>query len=218
MKPLILLFLLFMGYTAVGQQKLNLALKKQLDSALVLDQKYREILTLLMDPKQRDSVAKKLSLSAEQANGYYWKLQNKADSANVVFVEDVFKKYGYPGKSLVGEPTNEAAWYIIQHSSKIDKYLPVVKKAADKGELPYRLYAMMLDRQLSNHGQEQIYGTQAVCRPLKNGKNIGCFIWPIKDPSGVNARRKKAGFDQTVEQNAKRLDVDYKVIRIEEVR
>jgi len=218
MKPLILLFLLFMGGTAVGQQKLNLPLKKQLDSALVLDQKYREILTLLMDPKQRDSVAKRLSLTVLQANGHYWKLQNQVDSANIVFVEAVFKRYGYPGKSLVGEPTNEVAWSIIQHSSKINQYMPLIKAAAEKQELPFSLYAKMLDRQLMNEGKEQIYGTQAVCRPLKNGKNIGCFIWPIKDPTGVNARRKKAGFDQTVEQNAKRLDVDYKVIRIEEVR
>jgi hypothetical protein len=218
MKPLVLLFLLFMGYNAVGQQKLNLPLKKQLDSALVLDQKYREILTLLMDPKQRDSIAKRLSLTVQQANAHYWKLQNKADSANVVFVEAVFKKYGYPGKSLVGEPTNEAAWYVIQHSPKIDEYLPLIKNAADHKELPYRLYAMMLDRQLMNKGEEQIYGTQAHCGKLKNGKDIGCFIWPIKDAAGVNTRRKKAGFDLTVEQNAKRLDVDYKVIKIEEVK
>ena len=217
MKPLISLFLLFMGYTAVGQQKLNLPLKKQLDSAMLLDQKYREILTLLMDPKQRDSVAKRLSLTVQQANGHYWKLQNKADSANVVFVEAVFKKYGYPGKSLVGEPTNEAAWYIIQHSSKINQYMPLIKATAEKGELPFNLYAKMLDRQLMNEGKEQIYGTQAFCGKLKNGKDMGCFIWPIKDASGVNARRKKAGFDQTVEQNAKRLDVDYKVIKISEV-
>lgn len=218
MKSLILLFLLFMGYTAVGQQKLNLPLKKQLDSAMVLDQKYREILTLLMDPKQRDSAAKRLSLTVEQANAHYWKLQNKADSANVVFVEAVFKKYGYPGKSLVGEPTNEAAWYIIQHSSKINQYMPLIKAAAEKQELPFNLYAKMLDRQLMDEGKEQIYGTQAVCRPLKNGKDIGCFIWPIKNAAGVNARRKKAGFDLTVEQNAQKLDVAYKVIKIEEVK
>jgi hypothetical protein len=189
-----------------------------MDSVMVLDQKYREALTFLLEPSKRDSVAKSVSLSVAQAMNYYGKLQTHLDSTNVVFVEQVFKKYGYPGKTLVGEPANEAAWHIIQHSPKIDQYLPLIKKAADNKELPYRLYAMMLDRQLSNHGQEQVYGTQAVCRPLKNGKDIGCYIWPIKDVSGVNARRKKAGFDLTVEQNAKRMDIDYKVIGIKEVQ
>lgn len=218
MKPVILILFLFVCHAAIAQHKLNVTLKRQMDSVNVLDQKYREALTFLMGPSKRDSVAKSVSLSVAKAINYYGRLQHHLDSTNVVFVEQVFKKYGYPGKTLVGEQTNEAAWNVIQHSSKIDKYLPIIKKAADKGELPYRLYAMMLDRQLLNNGREQVYGTQAVCRPLKNGKNIGCFIWPIKDPTRVNARRKKVGFDQTVEQNAKRLDVDYKVIRIEEVR
>lgn len=30
--------------------------------------------------------------------------------------------------------------------------LPLIKRAADQGELPLRLYAMMLDRQLMNTG------------------------------------------------------------------
>ncbi|SDP99554.1 hypothetical protein SAMN05428975_5063 [Mucilaginibacter sp. OK268] len=218
MKLVILILFLFVCHAAIGQHKLNVTLKRQMDSVIVLDQKYREALTFLMEPSKRDSVAKSVSLSIAHAMNYYWKLQHHLDSMNIDFVEQVFKKFGYPGKTLVGEPTNEAAWNVIQHSSKIDKYLPIIKKAADKGELPYRLYAMMLDRQLSNHGKEQIYGTQASCLPLKNGKDIGWYIWPIKDVANVNARRKKAGFDQTVEQNAKRMDVDYKVITIAEVR
>ena len=34
-----------------------------------------------------------------------------------------------PGKSLVGEPANETAYYVIQHSDKIEQYFPVVEKA-----------------------------------------------------------------------------------------
>jgi len=53
---------------------------------------------------------------------------------------------------------------------------------------------------------------------LRNGKNIGHYVWPIKDAAKVNERRKQAGFDQTVEQNAKRLGFDYKVVKIEDVK
>jgi hypothetical protein len=94
----------------------------------------------------------------------------------------------------------------------------MMKKAAEVNELPFQLYGKMLDRELMNEGKEQIYGTQGVCRPLKNGKNIGCYIWPIKDAAKVNERRKKAGFEQTVEQNATKIGIVYKVIKLDEVR
>lgn len=218
MKNLILAFLLLMVGPAFAQQSFNPVLKKQLDSVLALDQKYREILTYLMDPNKKDSVLKTLPVKPEEATGHYWKLQILADSTNLIFIENVFNKYGYPGKSLVGEPTNEAAWSVVQHSPKIDKYLPAIKTAAENKELPFRLYAMMLDRQLMYEGKEQIYGSQATSKPLRNGQKIGYYVWPVKDAAGVNERRKQAGFDQTVEQNAKRLGFDYKVVKIEDVR
>lgn len=217
MKNLLIAFSLLIALGASAQQRFNPVLKKQLDSVLILDQKYRDTLTWLMTPGKSDSIPELRSLSASKAMSHYWTLQNRADSANVVFVERLFKTYGYPGKTLVGEPANEAAWYVIQHSPKIDQYLPMMKKAAESKELPFRLYAMMLDRQLMNQHKEQVYGTQATSAAFKNGKKIGWYIWPIKDAAGVNERRKQAGFDQTVEENAKRLGVDYKVIRIEEV-
>lgn len=218
MKNLILAVFLLMACAASAQQKFNPVLKKQLDSVLALDQKYREILTYLMDPAKKDSTLKTLPVKPEEATGYYWKLQTQADSTNLVFIENVVAKYGYPGKSLVGEPTNEAVWSVVQHSPKIDKYLPAIKTAAENKELPFRLYAMMLDRQLMYAGKEQIYGSQATSKPLRNGQNVGYYVWPIKDAATVNERRKQAGFDQTVEENAKRLGFDYKVVKIEDVK
>lgn len=218
MKNLLPALLLLIAGIAAAQQKFNPVLKKQLDSVLVLDQKYRDTLTWLMTPGKIDSIPQLRSMSASKAMSHYWALQSHIDSANVVFVEKIFKSCGYPGKTLVGEPANEAAWYVIQHSPKIEQYLPMMKKAAESRELPFRLYAMMLDQQLMNQGKEQIYGTQATSAALKNGKKIGWYIWPIRDPANVNQRRKEAGFDQSVEQNAKRLGVDYKVIKIENVK
>jgi hypothetical protein len=123
---------------------------------------------------------------------------------------------------LVGTPTNEAAFYVIQHSQNIDKYLPVIKEAADKKELPFKLYAMMLDRSLMDNGKEQIYGTQGIgfqiTNPQTGKKESKMIIWPIKNSTTVNKKRKKAGFDQTVEDNAKRLGIDYKALTLQEVK
>lgn len=143
-------------------------------------------------------------------------MQGRLDSLNVLFVEKLFLRYGYPGKSLVGSPTNESAWYIIQHSPKISKYLPVIKRAAGQGELPFHLYAMMLDRYLMDENKEQIYGSQGAYRTLKNGKT-DWIIWPIKDADHVNACRKAAGFDNTVEANAHALGITYRKLYLKEV-
>lgn len=214
-KHIIILFLLTAN-VVIAQKKFNSVLKRQLDSVMVLDQKYRELLTQLVDPAKHDAVAKSLSIDPKNVTGYYWALQNKVDSSNVVFVEKVFDKYGYPGKTLVDTPANESAWYVIQHSKKIGKYLPMMKKAAEKGELPFHLYAMMLDRDLMYNGKEQIYGSQSKAEKMKDGK-FAWFVWPIQDATHVNERRKKAGFDSTVEDNAKRLGVTYRVVAMNEV-
>lgn len=218
MKRALIILLVVIYSAAFGQHKINVVLKKQLDSVMVLDQKYRDTLSLLMDPHKADSVAKALSYKPGQAVNHYWALQNRLDSLNVLFIEGVFTQYGYPGKTLVDTPANEAAWYVIQHSKKIDQYLPMMKKAAETGELPFQLYAKMLDRQLMYQGKEQIYGTQGMCRPLKNQTNAACFIWPIKDPENVNKRRKEAGFSQTVEQNAARMGMVYRIVKMDEVK
>ncbi len=61
-----------------GQHKINHILKQQMDSVMVIDQKYRDTLMLLMNTQRADSTAKGLSLSVAQANGHYWKLQRPA--------------------------------------------------------------------------------------------------------------------------------------------
>ena len=201
-----------------AQSKFNPHLKKQLDSVMILDQKYRDTLTFLMNPQKVDSTLKSLHFkSPGDATNHYWRLQIHLDSLNVVFIESIFKKYGYPGKTLVDTPANETAWYVILHSPKIDLYMPLMKKAAEENELPFRLYAMMLDRQLMNEGKEQIYGTQVRCQQFKKIKD-NCIVWPIKDPANVNKRRKEAGFPSTVEQNATRLGVTYRVIKMDDVQ
>jgi len=172
-------------------------LKNVLDSIQVLDQKYRS------------------NTMTREDMGKQWQL----DQQNIVFIDSVMARYGYPGKSLVGSPTNIAAWYVIQHSDRIDDFLPQIKIAAETGELPFRLYAMMLDRSLMDQGMPQRYGTQAMTYFWGTPEEVS-LIWPIEDPENVNARRKEAGYGQTIEEYA--LDIldgePYKIYTLEEVR
>ncbi|MGB5315280.1 MAG: BT_3928 family protein [Robiginitalea sp.] len=152
-------------------------LKSYLDSIMVLDQKYRG------------------EFSPET-----WGKQVKIDQQNMGAVDSIIGQYGYPGTSLVGPGTDRAAWYVIQHSERIDEFLPQIQVAAETGELPYRLYAMMLDRSLMGQGLPQKYGTQGMSYFMNTPEEIN-LIWPIENPENVNALRAAAGFNQTVEES-----------------
>lgn len=188
------------SFSAYGQ--VNKKLKSELDSIYQIDQLYREILS---SPQKKDSLGRAHKLPEGGVDQLIVDKMNAIDRSNVVRVKQIIKQYGYPGKRLVGIPTNESAWYVIQHSEDIEHYFPLIKQAGSRNELPFTLVAMMQDRLLMQQGKEQIYGTQVRC------EGAGCYVWPIASPSQVNQRRKKAGFDSTVEENAKRLGVKYEV-------
>lgn len=196
---------------------LDFALKRRLDSIAILDQRYRKLIMASSD-EERKAIGESMGLSSEEYNGDLWGKQMAIDKSNLLFVERILNKQGYPGKSVVGEPTNTAAWYVIQHNpEKIPDYLDMMKAAATKDELPFRLVAMMEDRYLMNENKLQEYGTQG----MSYSDARGDFIWPIRDPETVNERRKAAGFTQTIEEYAADLfgeDFQYKILTLADVQ
>lgn len=222
MRHLFFLVLLLLTLSASGQTKLNLRLKRELDSIEVVDQRYRLMFVggPAMQPRL-DSLVRAAGVPPEKATDYLAKRMIESDSVNIKRINQVIKQYGYPGKTLVGSPTNEVALLVIQHSSRIPQYLPLIKRMAEQGEVPFSLYGRMLDRHLMQQGKPQLYGTQGRSLNVPNaatGKmEQVSFIWPIEDAARVNERRKKAGFDSTVEANALRLGIPYKPITLVEV-
>ncbi|NEV95096.1 hypothetical protein G3567_13220 [Psychroflexus sp. YR1-1] len=217
-----LIFIFSFLSSTIYSQSINTELKARLDSILVLDQAPRA----LMDPNISDELKTKylgkLGLTEDEYDKNKWGIVIKYDSINLKRVEKIINEYGYPGKSLVGEPTNRAVWYVIQHSDKIAKYLPIIKEAGEKGEIPMTSVAMMEDRFLMESGKEQVYGTQVWGGDItdeKTGKKKREYIvWPIKNPKNINEIRKSAGFKKTIEEYALDLDVEYKIYTLEQVK
>lgn len=215
-------FLILLLNCASQKTKFNIELKKELDQMLFTDQIYREYIDNGITEERRKEIAKLTKQDPEFLHQNIFKIITTTDSLNFSKIEKIIEKYGYPGKSLVGEPTNETAFYIIQHNpDKIPKYYPMVENVAKKGELPFVLAAMMLDRKLANEGKEQIYGTQVYGKRIINKKTgkeeFFQYVVPIKDAKNVNKLRKEAGFKSTVEENAKRLGIEYKEYTLEEI-
>ena len=194
---------------------LNLELKNRLDSIARYDQLYRPLLQET-DLEKRKALAVELGIPSEDYTGDLWKKQRMIDTSNLKVIKSILDNYGYPGKSLVGEPTNLIALEVIKHNPiQIEQYLDLFKKAAAQGELPMTEVAALEDKYLMQQHKEQIYGTQAQITAAN-----GFFIWPIKDPESVNTRRKEAGFKRTIEEYAADLmgkEKPYKALKLSEI-
>lgn len=217
------ILLLFVFGFSQAQNTIDEDLKKELDGIYKSDQILREYIDSETTESRKLQILNETGYSGDDlANGKVYMILNKRDSINLIRIEEIITKYGYPGKTLVGEPTNEAAWYVIQHSKKIANYFPMIEEAGASNEIPFTKVAMMHDRLLMQQRKEQLYGTQGAGNYRLNSvtgkKEFWNYIWPILNPNGVNEMRKEAGFTTTVEENAKRMGIDYKVYTIEEIK
>jgi hypothetical protein len=194
----------------------RLVLKAQLDSIGYADQQYRSLADGL-STASADSLGKAYSIPADSVYSHLMYLQSFVDSTNIEAVARIIKQYGYPGKSLVGADRSQVAFYVIQHSSRIKLYLPLLQRAARAKELSPTLVAMMEDRQLTEDQQEQIYGTQLWGNPVKDPvtgiAKPHFYFNPIRNARSVNRRRRKAGFTETIEEYAAGLGVSYEIRR-----
>ena len=189
-------------------------MKKELEHILKLDQGVRELIQDDITQEKRQKILDKMDLTDKSLDDGVFTLMREIDSINLIKVEKIIDEHGYPGRDLVGSPANETVFYVIQHSKKIDKYLPLMRKAAENGDISKTELVMMEDRYLMNSGKAQIYGTQ-IRGINKDGEWIH-FVWPIKNADSINELRKSIGLS-TIEEYAALFDIEYKEYTLEQV-
>ena len=136
-----------------------------------------------------DSVYIKDQKNRADINNISWKVDNE----NLELVISIIEKCGMPTKNTLSEKQISAIWLVIQHSALRHqiKYLPILKKAANNGDLDIGFIAMLEDRILIGQGEPQIYGTQ-VDIDAHTGKYK--LIETI-NPEYLNRRRKEVGLE-----------------------
>lgn len=215
---LLLLLLLLTGILACSAaSEFDPELRAELLQIRDDDQLYRSGLgAVLRTPGGLDSLAQAWGVPKEGVGSEIARRQAHDDSINLVKIIRVIEEVGYPGSSLVGDTANEAAFYVLQHAPLdiLSRYFPLVREAAEGGEIPLRLAAMMEDRLLMYQGRPQKYGTQVRTLVTAEGERLR-VVWPIEAPAEVNRRRAEAGFELSVEENAKRLGLEYEPHTIE---
>jgi hypothetical protein len=163
------------------EQKINdslVEIVKQLDHQLYL---YSDSL------KQAEQNFGKTSTQYDR----YWSLNNLNSLKVLSDIDYIIKKFGYPGKTLVGK--EYALVFSIISSASIQyklKYYDVFVDAADSGELDWSDVAFFVDKVKVAKKEKQIYGTQ--CKFNKND----IIYYPILEKSKLNERRKKIGLEE----------------------
>lgn len=114
----------------------------------------------------------------------------ETDAAHEARLKQIISAKGWPGQSMVGYRAANSAWLIAQHGSKVflKSSLGLMQKAAAQLEITPSKLALSIDRDLSNDGQQQLYGSQF--RIGSDGKNVA---FPIADPERLDARRASMG-------------------------
>jgi hypothetical protein len=208
-RALLFIILISLFAAAVAAQKtsktpsLNSELKSELLKMADEDQKYRTVMETEMIKMSKDG-------SSRPSDEFIAAVrkQDEIDNRNIIRLEQIILNHGWPGKSLVGDEAANAAFLILQHTNaaRQEKYLPLLKKAARKGEARPADAAMLEDRVLIGQGKKQIYGTQVHSGADTGGKLI---LSPVKDEKNVDKRRAAVGLMPLAEY-LKHFGIDYK--------
>lgn len=119
------------------------------------------------------------------------KVMNYKDSINLIKVMKILDEKGWVGADLVGGQANQTLFLVIQHADLKyqQKYLPMMREAAKKGNAKPANLAYLEDRVALREGGKQIYGSQVVTHPVTKKH----FIAPLEDPDNVDKRRAEVG-------------------------
>jgi len=117
-----------------------------------------------------------------------WARQEAIDKANMTRLASIVKRYGWPGMRFAGAAYAKNAFMVLQHADSASQrtYLPLLRKAVSRGEMPASDLAMLEDRVLKSDGKAQLYGTQyESVAPLK--------LYLVADPARLDERRRTVG-------------------------
>lgn len=174
----------------------NLAMQSELAEIREADQGVRQKVQAVME---------QYGYKSPQMDSLNRQMQ-RIDAQNLPRVTALIDRYGWPGRSLVGDDGSTTAFLVIQHSdlATMQKYVPLMRAAAAKGELSHANLALVEDRILTYQHKPQRYGSQLQTNPQTSKLE---FL-PIEDEAHVDARRASMGLGPIAEY-ARDFGLDY---------
>lgn len=110
------------------------------------------------------------------------------DTLSYSILQNIINKYGYPTKECVQEAV-VIPFYILSFGplNLREKYLELLKVAADKGNLEWKSLAFYIDKLQLAKNKMQIYGTQYYYNHHQQ------VFYPVDDPEDLSKRREEIG-------------------------
>jgi hypothetical protein len=163
-------------------------LKAKLEICYERDEHYRLVL---------DSVQRKFHMGSKEYEDVIAFI-SIADSINQRELIPILEKYGWLGKSQVGDRANEAIFYVVHHSSLaiMIKYESLMKESVSKGESRAKHLEWLEDRIAHLQNKPQKGNSQKYSVQRKDGTFD--FYTDIKE---ANEERRKEGIDTIVIPN-----------------
>jgi len=116
------------------------------------------------------------------------------DEFNRNRLKEIFAKYGFPTRSMVGKEAMNGVFLIIQHADGDKEWqksqLSNIETAAKNGDLRLQDFAYLFDRIKVNSGQPQRYGSQFL---KVDRKNQIAQLRDTEDLANLNKRRREMG-------------------------
>lgn len=114
----------------------------------------------------------------------------ESDKTRAARLLEILKRYGFPSAALVGKDAARSFVTMLTHSPSLElqrRALPLVERAARRGDIPMKDYAMLADDKLANEGKPQLYGTNFM---IVDGK---LSLAKTQDPAHLDERRRRLG-------------------------
>lgn len=169
----------------------------------------RTLLTRLEQLRQQDIETRAALLHEGRLYGTYAPEMQKIHHENAEALDALVSEYGWPGISKVGLEGCRAAWLIAQHAICTPelqrKFLLLLSKAAETGDVPMKQVAWLTDRIRFNENRPQLYGTVLDWDPH------GELTCELEDPEHIDDRRAAVGlppFEQSLEAQRKEIEAE----------
>lgn len=159
------------------------SLRTELEAMAATDQRHRPRLHELMVRGQIDTAEFRALAHRQQ----------QIDAANIARLNPWLEAAGWPRREQVGAAAVHAAFMVIQHAEPEQQkhWLPLMRAAADAGELSAAELALLEDRILVRDGLPQRYGSQLSVDPASGRLRFE----PIADEATLDARRAAVGLE-----------------------
>ena len=182
-----------MGQFVVPSQKLPVELRFA-NASIRYPRWARELHAMV----EKDQDARNKAIAAHDESPRGWAPVQRFDRDNLASLKEMIRQHGWPTAADIGDDGMGDVWLLAQHAPQgfITQALPHLQAAADRGEISRSTLALMIDRDLVNRHQPQIYGSQG---QVKDGRFV---LFDVEDEAHLDDRRAQVGLGPIADYKA----------------